>query len=244
MINVFAYSRTWRQALPGSHGVSHRREIALRLGTGLGRILPVGLVLVAIAAGPAQANDTTIPCSSPPSRGAYVAVHPGAAVSETQDDQDKTCTFAINGAVATSPPPNEVLNALNEFRNRSLHFLQDPRIGISAVAALMAASAPVDEVPSDLLRALKSSDRQLNACLATFFDKRDLPNEQTSEDSFSCRGFQPYSEHRSKLEALREFGFAPGVATLVISVKWQHGRYTSTLYLPSILQELPPIPLQ
>src|SRR5271169_3051631 len=73
---------------------------------------------------PASANDSTIPCNSPPDKGASVAVHPGTQVSTTQDYQSSTYTFAINGAVATSPPPQQVLNAVNSFRDPDLLILR------------------------------------------------------------------------------------------------------------------------
>ncbi len=243
MISLAIGSRAWRRAKRGRH-LDWLREAAFELGNALGRLAAAGLVLAVFLAVPAHADDSTIPCSLPPSKGANVAVHPGTAVSTTQDHQDEICTFAINGAVATSPPPNEVLSALNEFRNHSLRFLQEPPRGVFSVAALIAASAPVDEVPSDLIGALKSSSKQLDACLAVFFAKQDLPDERLPGGAFSCRGFRPYTDHKSKLEALREHGFAPGVPTLVISIKWRDDRYTSTLYLPRDLQELPAIPLQ
>ncbi len=148
------------------------------------------------SATPAKANDTTMPCNAPPDKGASVAVHSGTQVSITQDHQKGTCTFAINGAVATSPPPRQVISALNLFRGRSPTDLSDTGTAANAIATLMAASAPVDNVPDDLVSALKRPE--LLNCLKAFFAERQLPKGSTSEHGFSCRGLLPTrTSHRS-----------------------------------------------
>jgi hypothetical protein len=181
---------------------------------------------------PARANDSTIPCDKPPDKGSRVAVHPGTQVSTAQDYQEGTCTFSINGAVATSPPAQQVIAALNMFRDPSRLLLREPEMGQSAVAALLAAPAPVTEIPKDLTKILRDVGPQLERCLATFFGKNDLPTESSGDGAFSCRGIGPYGNAESKAEMLRTTGVAVGVPTLVIAVKWQQGRFKSVAYLP------------
>src|SRR5262249_37852956 len=86
----------------------------------MGRLWGVATAALAVmlnATSAAQANDSTYSCSKPPDKAARVAVHPGSTVSFTQNNQDNTCTFSVNGAVATSPPPKLVIDALNVFRD-------------------------------------------------------------------------------------------------------------------------------
>jgi len=193
-------------------------------------------------AGWALANDTTIPCKSPPKEGASVAFHPGTQVTYTQDRQNNTCTFSVNGAVATSPPAAQVLNALNLFRGggKSPPF-EDVKTMASAIAALLAASAPVENVPEELLFRLTKADRGLAQCLKEFFDKKVLPSVEFKEIQFSCRGLAPYAGAEAKAQSIRNGEPAVGVATLMISVEWQQGRFRSALFLPVTIVQMPPI---
>jgi hypothetical protein len=153
--------------------------------TNLGVAAAVSVVFFAALAltpvAPARADDSTIPCNSPPEKGARVAVHQGTQVSTTQDKQNDTCTFSINGAVATSPPPQEVLAALNLFRDPAQSFLLKPESAIYAISALIAAASPVEEVPNDLPFALQRVASKLDECLKVFFGKRDLPMERSGD---------------------------------------------------------------
>jgi hypothetical protein len=189
---------------------------------------------------PGFAADSTIPCSSPPDKGASVAVHPGAQVSTTQDNQNGTCIFSINGAVATSPPSEQVIQALNEFRGGSRRYIE-PEYATLAVAALMAASAPVDEVPKDLLSALVRAGPKLSGCLAAFF-QNDFPVVRFEEQGFSCVGVKPYSDGQ-KRQILERSEPAVGTPTLVISQTWADGRFRSVVYLPVTMAGMPPLPI-
>jgi hypothetical protein len=120
---------------------------------------------------PGLAADSTIPYSSPPDKDASVAVHSGGQVSTIQDNQNSTCIFSINGAVATSPPSEQVIQALNEFRGGSRRYIE-PEYATLAVAALMAASAPVDEVPKDLTIGISESGAQAVGISRCIFLKR------------------------------------------------------------------------
>ena len=195
-----------------------------------------------LVASPAKANDTTVSCNSPPDKGAAVAVHPGTQVSVTQDSQSGTCTFAINGAVATSPPAREVISALNLFRGQSRGFLRDKDTAAFAIAALMAASSPVDDVPKDLVDALRNTAPTLMDCLSIFFEKRDLPSARPGGGALSCRGIPPYRDKLAKHDMLRRDGTAVGEPTLEISMTWQRGRFRSKLYLPLTMLALPQLP--
>lgn len=199
------------------------------------------LALALSSTAPAKANDSTWPCASPPVKGASVSVHPGTTVTITQDTQRQTCSFGINGAVSTSPPSEQVVNALNLFRDPSRRVLQDRNTTLSAVAALMAATAPVDEIPADLLKALDSAGAQLQSCVAIFFAKGDLPDERSQNGAFICRGIRPYFDAKSKAQMLASTGAAAAVPTLMISVKWRNDRFTTALYLPRDMVGVPPI---
>jgi len=197
------------------------------------RMLPA-IAFVAWAGGvilPAHANDTTIPCNSPPEKGASVAVHPGNQVSTTQDDQEKTCVFSINGAVATSPPAADVLNALNTFRDASKPYLRDPNVAVSAIAALLASAAPVDHVPPELVELLAKFTQSLRQCLGDFSSISFRPATY-SEGPFTCRGIAPYTNPQEKSGMLRETGLAVSVPTIAISLVWERGRFKSAVYLP------------
>jgi hypothetical protein len=83
----------------------------------------ISVVLFAIGQTPVFARDSTIPCRAPPDKVAFVAVREGSTVTTTQDKQNGSCTFSVNGAVATSPPANDVIRALNVFRSKPPSFL-------------------------------------------------------------------------------------------------------------------------
>jgi hypothetical protein len=191
-------------------------------------VLTSGMFLISAAS--VKANDTTIPCNAPPDKGASVAVRSGTQVSVTQDHQRGTCTFAINGAVATSPPPAQVISALNLFRGQNPDVLRDTGTAANAIAALMAASSPVDNVPDALISALKRP--ALLNCLKAFFADRQLPPGSFPENGFVCRGVAPYTNEVSKRDMLMRSGLAPGEPTLEIAVKWQRERFTSKVYFP------------
>jgi hypothetical protein len=190
----------------------------------------------------ALANDTTIPCKSPPKEGASVAFHPGTQITYTQDRQNNTCTFSVNGAVATSPPANQVLDALNVFRGGGkLPPFDDVKTMASAIAALLAASAPVEKVPDELIGLIAKADKGLTRCLSEFFDKKVLPLVEFKEIRFNCKGLAPYKEAEEKAALLRQGEAAVAVPTLVISVQWQQGRFLSALYLPMTIVQMAPI---
>lgn len=201
------------------------------------------LVLLAALMGarPGLANDTTIPCKSPPKESASVAVHAGTQVTFTQDKQNNTCTFSINGAVATSPPADQVIGALNVFRGAGKPPpLDDNKILAQAIAALLSAPAPVDTVPEELVLLLTKS-AALTRCLSEFFYKGGLPSVDPKENRFACKGLAPYGDAREKARLIGKGEPAVGVPTLVISVEWHQGRLVSALYLPLTIIQLPPI---
>jgi len=182
-----------------------------------------------LATSSAQA-DSTIPCKGPPDAGSFVAVRAGAQVSTTQDTQRKTCTFSVNGAVATSPPPLQVLKALEQYRDGAMPWRDKPW---ESMAALMAAAAPVDEVPRELVDTLHKYEGPLASCLVEFFGKRVLPTERSDYDKvFSCRGIERYANHDDKVQRLESDGVAVEVRTLMLRVRWNGGRYLSTVWLP------------
>jgi hypothetical protein len=201
--------------------------------------LIVTIACAFLAIGTTHANDSTIPCKSPPDAGASVAVHPGTQVSTTQNRQDKTCVFSINGATATSPPAQQVLDALNFFRSPSPRFLTEKEVVPGAIAALVAAPSPVKEIPKDLLAALVKTTDGLQQCLLEFFDGK-LPNSAL-EGEIICRGIQPYANTDTKADMLRNTGLAVGVPTLEIALRWQSGQLFSVVYLPITMRGLPPI---
>jgi len=178
------------------------------------------------------ANDSTIPCKAPPDKGASVAVHPGTQVSTTQDRQNGTCTFSVNGAVATSPPAQQVLEALNILRDPSRQFVNDKDRAITVIATLSAASAPVDEVPRDMIEILAKSSGLLQQCLNVFFRQDGLPVDIGDGQTFVCKGVAPYTNVGEKREMLAGAGLAVGLPTLVISTRWGDGRFVSVVYLP------------
>ncbi len=186
---------------------------------------------------PCNANDSTVPCNGPPEKGASVAVHTGTQVTTTQDQLEKTCTFSINGAVATSPPPQQVISALNTFRDPTKRFLQDTEVAISALATLLVAPAPVSEVPTQVVQLLTNSKDRVSRCLDFFNGKS--PEERS--DRFSCKTFEPYTTPSAKAEMLRRTGAAVDVRTLAISLEWGDGRFVSTTWLPQIITNLPPL---
>jgi len=208
---------------------------------GLWPVTATALLTSAMAiglAGPCNANDSTIPCKGPPDKGAYVAVHAGTQVTTTQSKPDQTCTFAINGAVATSPPPQDVINALNTFHDPTRQFLREDERTISALATLLVSPAPVNEVPREVIQLLTNFRPRLMSCLASFFDNK-LPEDRSDAPRFSCAGFQPYTNSESKAAMLRSTGVAVGVPTLAISLEWGDHRFISTAWLPLIITELP-----
>jgi hypothetical protein len=205
--------------------------------------LRYSLVVILISTGfsVVRANDTTISCNAPPDKGASVAVHSGNQVSKTQDRQNGTCVFSINGAVATSPPAEQVLNALNQFRDVRP---PDPQQAAVAIAALAAASAPVNEVPRELIIPLKEAEAPLAACINAFYSRAGSLALQTSRDSaVSCQIQSPYREAASKKDLLEKTGVAAGVPTLVVSVNWGAGRFMSTVFLPITMLGIPPLRL-
>jgi hypothetical protein len=219
--------------------IGYREKRGLNMIQSIARIVTAFVVSSAVLfSSAAKANDTTIPCNAPPDKGASVAVHSGTQVSLTQDHQKGTCTFAINGAVATSPSPQQVISALNLFRGQSLGVLRDSGTAANAIAALMAASSPADKVPDDLVSALKRPT--LLNCLKTFFAERQLPPGNPGESGFLCRGVAPYTNESSKHDMLTRSGLAPGEPMLEVAVKWQRERFTSKAYFPlSMLTQQP-----
>jgi len=191
---------------------------------------------------PCNANDSTIPCKGPPDKGAYVAIHAGTQVTTTQNKQDQTCTFAINGAVATSPPAQDVINALNTFRDPSRRFLHEDERTISALATLLVSPAPVNEVPKEVVQLLTNFKPRLTSCLASFFGNK-MPEDKSDAPRFSCVGFQPYTDSGSKAAMLESAGVAVGVPTLAISLEFGDRRFVSTAWLPSVIIGLPPLRL-
>lgn len=199
------------------------------------------VVVALTGARPVLANDTTVSCKSPPKESANIAFHPGTQVTFTQDKQNNTCTFSVNGAVATSPPSEQVLGALNLFRGGKQLPFNDIKTMATAIAALLAASAPVDKVPDELVSLLTKADKGLTGCLSGFFEKKVLPSIEFKEIRFSCKGLAPYRDAEGKAQLIRRGEPAVGVPTLVISVEWQQGRFLSALYLPLTMVEMPPI---
>jgi hypothetical protein len=176
----------------------------------------------------ARANDTTIPCASPPDKGASVAVHPGSQVSKTQDHQNGTCIFAINGAVATSPPPRQVLDAINFVRDSSRRMMEDPKGFANALAAIMAASAPVDQVPTELASILTSSASDLTECARRFFSSEKIEQPAVASPSaVICYSVSAYADERDKHEILGRGGTAVGIPNLVVSAIWGGRRFLS-----------------
>lgn len=191
---------------------------------------------------PALANDTTVPCKSPPKESASVAVHAGTQVTHTQDTVNGTCTFSVNGAVATSPPAEKVLDALNLFRGAGKPPpLSDIKTMAPAIAALLAAAAPVNEVPEELVKVFLKGAPGLTRCLSEFFEKRVLPSIEPKEFGFGCKGLEPYKDADSKAQMIRRGEPAVAVPTLMISVEWGQKRFVSVLYLPLIIVQLPPL---
>lgn len=197
----------------------------------------VALAIAVLALGAAQANDSTIPCKSPPDAGASVAVHPGTQVSTTQNRQDRTCVFSINGATATSPPAQQVLDALNLFRDPSLKVLAEKDLIPGAIAALVAAPSPVKEVPRDLTAILAKVSDRLQQCLADFFNKK-LP-DMSLDGGIACRAVEPYVNPDAKTDLLKRTGLAVGVPTLAIALTWQGEQFSSVVYLPITMRGLP-----
>ncbi|MBS0248434.1 MAG: hypothetical protein JSR61_17600 [Proteobacteria bacterium] len=190
-------------------------------------------IFVSFAAS-AFANDSTIPCNAPPDSGASVAVHPGTQVSTTQDKQKKTCIFSINGAVATSPPANDVLQALNEFRDPKQRFAQDPKLAAFSVAALAASTAPVGKVPPELIDALTKDSQVLMKCL-TNLSASHFSTETYRGGDISCVGIRAYQSAQEKTALVQKRAAAVSVPTLAISINWGKGRFYSTVYLPTTM---------
>jgi hypothetical protein len=210
-----------------------------RLSAATALCLLIGLT----GASPTLANDTTIACKSPPKESASVAFHPGTQVTYTQDKQSNTCTFSVNGAVATSPPAEQVMNALNLFRSGGkLPPLDDAKTMASAIAALLASAAPVDKVPDDLVGLLIKADKRLTGCLTDFFNKKALPTIELNEIRFICRGLRPYGNAERKRQLVSAGESAVSEPTLMISVEWNGGRFLSALFLPQSIVAFRPLP--
>lgn len=197
------------------------------------------LVVASLAATPVRANDTTIPCASPPEKGASVAVHPSSQVSKTQDVPNGTCTFSINGAVATSPPAEQVMRALNLFRDKHLTYLEDNDVAVQSTAALLAAATPLPEVSESLVADLRRVAPLLQTCLKEFFLKRVPTRQAAVGDRFTCMSLEPYLDEKSKDQMLAEGRAAVGEPTLQLTVKWQGDKFISTLYLPIEIVGMP-----
>jgi hypothetical protein len=195
----------------------------------------------------ASANDTTIPCASPPDKGASVAVHPGSQVSKTQDRQSGTCVFSINGAVATSPPVRQVVGAVNFLRDPDRPMMRDSKTLSLSLATIMAASAPVNEVPADLIDLLLNSTERLTACVGKFFNSGgagDPEQRDQKVDSVACFATPAYEDERAKHAALERGTIAAGLPTLAISATWGGGRFVSTVFLPIVTPGQPRLSAQ
>jgi hypothetical protein len=200
------------------------------------RILTV-LALVSGASVPsfdARAEDSTIPCSKPPSDGAFVAVHSGTAVTVTQDMTDNTCTFAVDGAVAKSPPSDVVLAALRAFQAGGNGVPNEADSLAQALAALLASAAPVDEVPGELKDPLKQDFDALRSCLLSFFDG-GIPDADLKNSQGACKGIRAYKNERDKKDLIAQKSPAVFEDTLMIVVHWKSDGghdLVSSLFLP------------
>ncbi|MBW7973553.1 hypothetical protein [Bradyrhizobium sp. BR 10289] len=196
----------------------------------------------------ASANDTTIPCAAPPDKGASVAVHPGSQVSKTQDRQSGTCVFSINGAVATSPPAQQVISAVNFLRDPDRPMLRDSKSLSYSLATIMAASAPVNEVPNDLINLLSNSSERLTACVTKFFSSGGAgdtePRDPVNSDTVVCFAASAYEDERTKHAILEKGSIAAGLPTLAISATWGNGRFASTVFLPIVTPGQPRLSAQ
>jgi hypothetical protein len=177
-------------------------------------------------------------------------VHPGTQVSKTQDRQTGLCIFSINGAVATSPPPRQVIDAINFLRDRSRPMMRDPKGFVAAIAAVMAASAPAEEVPQELIAILNEFGGRLTECVNRFFSA-DAPRgtdpdqrAQASDTPVTCTAIAAYTDERAKHEIVAGGGTAVGIPTLAIAARWAGGRFVSTAYVPIVTPGQPPLPLQ
>lgn len=204
----------------------------------IGLLALVGSMCVSSAG---SASDSTIPCNSPPSSGASVAVHRGTQVSTTQDRQKNTCTFSINGAVATSPPPHLVLEALNTFRDPQARYLIDRSLAVNSISALAAAGAPVNEVPRQLVSIVERAGQQLELCLDAVFRRQAAEFQPLEAANFRCQALPVYSDDQSKRAMLERTGVAVSSPTLAVSIDWGDGRFRSVVYLPALMRGLPPL---
>src|SRR5215475_11171935 len=98
----------------------------------------------------------TYSCGDPPDKLAKVGVSSSSSVSMTQDKSAKECRISVNGVTVGSPPQNQVLQAVNQFRNRGIALQEIESRGIdnylNSLALILMAAAPVSQVPEAVNR--------------------------------------------------------------------------------------------
>lgn len=172
-------------------------------------------VLMIFGVHQALAKDVTFVCSDPPDKSARVAVVEGSTVNKTQDKNQKTCTFSVNGAKAESPNEQALLAGVNSFREGAPIIKELEKKAIENLAYAMLATAPVSDIPKDFGEFLRTNSKRLEDCLRQFlFDGANPSISLTSqfENTGSCKRYD-----------------APNY--LEISITWDRGRFISSLYV-------------
>ena len=174
--------------------------------------LAVGTVMGVIPQ--AFAKDVTFSCSDPPDKSARVAVVEGSTVNKTQDKNEKTCTFSVNGAKAESPSAEALLDGVNSFREGAPIVKELGRKVVENLAYAMLATAPVTEIPKDFAEFLRTNAEKVADCLQQFFKGGDPGVSLAS--AFGNSGYCRRYEAAHYLE---------------ITVFWEKGRFVSSLYV-------------
>ena len=185
----------------------------------------------------------TYSCEDPPDKRAKVGVSSASTVSITQDKSAKECRMSVNGATVGSPPQDQVLNAINRFRaqGEALREIQGRGIEgyLTSLGLVLMASAPVSQVPQDVVRELQNARRTLDECFRRLGESTSITTRRW-DGNVACRVFQPPRNEAEARDLDRSFGVAISSPTIEISVKWDGDRYLSRVYFPRLMFNLPP----
>ena len=161
------------------------------------------------------AVDVTFSCSDPPDKSAKLAIREGPLVNKFKDRGEKTCTFSVNGAKASSPDAELIRRGMNSFMKdgRIVRGLYDGNI--ENLAYVLLATAPVKEIPSDLQRFLRENAKNIGTCLDQFFhgDSPSFELYRNKGISGYCRGYERAPQY------------------LDIEVVWRDERFVTNLYV-------------
>lgn len=166
------------------------------------------------------AGDVIFSCSDPPDKLAKLAIREGALVNKFKDRSEKTCTFSVNGAKASSPDAKLIRRGMNSFMNGG-SIVSDLYSGnIENLAYVLLSTAPVKEIPVNFQKFLLKNTKYLGPCLDQFF-RGDNPNfdlDSSMGNTGYCRGY----------------GRAPEY--LDIQVVWRNERFVTNLYVNRKMQ--------